>query len=63
MSEYFPTLPILLKLMRMYGGSPVLCTALVTLTLLSSWRNSPAPPWWLMCNKASVGQVPNYTAR
>ena len=40
-------------------GSPVLCTAL--LTLFFSSRSAPASPW-LGCNKTSVGQVHHCTA-
>ena len=52
---------IILQLMMMYLGSPVLCTALLTLTMLSSLRSFPAPPL-LVCNKVSVGQLHHYTA-
>ena len=57
----FPPL-IISQLMRMYLGNPVLCTALLTLAMLSFWRSSPAPPW-LVCNTASVGQVHHCSAR
>ena len=36
--------------------------ALLTLTILSSWRSTPAPPR-LGCNKSSMGQVHHYIAR
>ena len=43
--EYFPPSPDYITTHEEVLGSPVLCTALLTLTMLSSWRSSPAPPW------------------
>ena len=58
-----PPLPLnVFQLMRMYLDNPILCAALLTLTMLSPWRSSPAP-LWLVCNKASVGEVRHCTAR
>ena len=61
MPEYFPYPPDYIITHEEVLGSPVLRTALLTLTMLSSWRSSPQ--WWLVCNRASVGQVYNCIAR
>ena len=56
MREYFPPPPD-------YIATPedVLCTALRTLTMLSSSRSTPAP-LWLECNIVKiVGQAHHYT--
>ena len=52
MPEYVPPPPDYITTHNNVLCSPVLCTALLT----------PAPPW-LVCNKASVDQVHNCTAR
>ena len=55
MPEYFPPSPDYISSHDSVLGSPVLYTVLLTLTMFSSWRSAPAPPW-LGCNKTSVRQ-------
>ena len=62
MPEYFSPPPDYITTYNDVLGSPVLSTALLTLTILSSWRSSPAPPL-LACTKASMGQDHYCTAR
>ena len=62
MDEYFPPPPDYIITHEDVLRQPFFCTALLTLTMISFWRSSPAPPW-LVCNKACVDQVHPCTAR